>query len=381
MKQGDFSAKLYRRVCCFVLFFVAASASFNGYYDKWHLREPGVLLGADASNVPDGKFGFADIVDGTATRPFVYRQLLPAIADWMDKSIPKTTKDRLYNLNTNQGRVADIMVDSPLAKNQVYFFRYLVVYAATFLFALLSVYAMFLVCRALKFPEVSCVFAPVLMILAIPYFMSAGGYFYDYPELAFLAITVWMAIRFDWWWMLPVVALATWNKESFFLMTLTLYPFLRSRNSRVSALAGNGVLSFTSGAVYYAIRSHYLENPGSTVLVQWPRHLIFLMHPANLIDIEKTYGVLTFRPYTLLPLILIVWTVRRGWHRLPVEVRKHGRIAAAINFPLYFLFCMPGELRDLSMLYIVFMLLLAVNLALEVKQIEPAATTGAVLGT
>jgi hypothetical protein len=379
LNQGEFSSKLYRCACCFVLFVVAASASFNGFFDKWHFREQGVLLGSDTSNPADGRFGIVDILNGTASRPFVYRQLLPCIANWFDRSIPTAPKDRLYNFSTNQGRLGDIMIDSPLAKIHQYYFRYLVLYAMTFLFTLLSVFGMFLVCRALNLPTVSCVFAPVLMILAIPYFMSSGGYFYDYPELAFLAIAAWMALKFDWWWMLPVVALATWNKESFVLMTLTLYPLLRARNSRIMACVGTCVLALTSSATYFALRSHYLQNPGSAVLVQWPRQLLFLLHPANLVAIEKTFGILAPRPFTLFPLILIVWTVRRGWHRLPVEARRHGIIAAAINLPLYFLFCEPGELRDLSMLYIVFMLLLAVNLAVEVKEVESGPPTAAAL--
>jgi hypothetical protein len=54
-----------------------------------------------------------------------------------------------------------------------------------------------------------------------------------------------------------------------------------------------------------------------------------------------------------------VW---RGWSHLPQVVHRHAQIAAAINFPLYFLFCWPGEMRNLSMLYLVFLLALAANL-------------------
>jgi hypothetical protein len=42
-------------------------------------------------------------------------------------------------------------------------------------------------------------------------------------------------------------------------------------------------------------------------------------------------------------------------------MRRHGKFAAAINLPLYFLFGNPGELRALSMLYVTFLLLIAVN--------------------
>jgi hypothetical protein len=35
----------------------------------------------------------------------------------------------------------------------------------------------------------------------------------------------------------------------------------------------------------------------------------------------------------------------------------------ALNFPLFLLFCAPGELRDLSMLYVTLLLLVAASLA------------------
>ena len=59
---------------------------------------------------------------------------------------------------------------------------------------------------------------------------------------------------------------------------------------------------------------------------------------------------------------LLGFTGWLGWRRLPRIVQRHAQIAAAINLPLYFLFCSEGELRNLSFLYVVLLLLLAVNL-------------------
>jgi hypothetical protein len=252
-----------------------------------------------------------------------------------------------------------------MARNPVYLFRYLVFYFVTFLFAWLAVYAMYLVCKTVGVPPLARVFAPVVMILLIPYFMSIGGYYYDYPELAFLALAVWMAWTFEWWWMLPLVVLATWNKESFLFIVLTLYPIFRRRHSRTNALIGTASLALVSAAVYIAISLRFLHGPVGTVLNKWGMQLGFLLHPSNFFRLERTYGIPMFRVSTVFPLILIAWTVWRGWPLLPVAIRQYAKIAAAINFPLFFLFCSPGELRNLSMLYIVFLLLLAVNLTAE----------------
>jgi hypothetical protein len=362
MHEG-LESKLYRRVCVLLLFFVAASASFEGFFTKWHFREPGVVGGV--GDTTEWRFGLVEMLEGTAIRPYVYRQLLPTFANWVDHVTPQKIKDKLYRSSSKQIEAQDFIFVSPLARNPTYFFRYLVLYVTTFLFAWLSVFAMYLVCGALDVPPLARACAPVLMILAIPYFMSVGGYYYDYPELAFMALAVWMALKFDWWWMLPVVALATWNKESFLFVVLTLYPLLRARSSRASALLGTCVLALTSAAVYAVIRVHFLNNPGGTVLDKWSGQLAFLLHPANWFRWERTYGIPMFRAFTILPLVLIAWTAWRGWRFLPREIQRHGQLAALINFPLFFLFCAAGEMRDLSMLYIVFMLLLAVNLMVE----------------
>ena len=65
--------------------------------------------------------------------------------------------------------------------------------------------------------------------------------------------------------------------------------------------------------------------------------------------------------FTLAPIALLAWASWRAWPHLPPIAQRHAQIAAVINLPLYLLFCWPGELRDLSMLYVTFLLVLAVN--------------------
>lgn len=357
MIREALASRIYYRACCFVLFFVAASASFNGYYDKWHFHEAGVS-GANSHTQ------FDLIVDGTAYRPYVFRQLLPATANWLDRIAPQALKVWLFNPEgSGPAGILDSLFDSPLARNQAYFFRYMVVYACTFLFALLAVYAMHLVCQATGVSASAAVFAPVIFILLFPYFLSVGGYFYDYPELAFLALAVWIALKFDWWWIIPLAALGTWNKESFLLVIPTLYPIIRRRNSRLSAIMGTGVLVLICAAVYLAMRIRFAHNPGNALEMHLVQQLLYFEHPLDFfVGLEKTYGLLVSKCFTILPLALMIWTAWRGWRHLPRAIQRHGQIAAAINVPLFLLFCYPGELRDLSMLYIVFLLLVAGNL-------------------
>jgi len=356
MAQKTFASDLYYRACCFVLYFVAAAAAFNGYYDKWHLAEAGAAG-------EDDRFHFEMMVDGTAYRPYIFRQLLPATANWVDSATPRNFKTWLYDLQSGPAAQMDPFFDSPAAENPAYFFRYLIVYSGTFLFTLLALWAMHLVCRELAIPSTAAALAPAVVILLLPYLQSGGGFFYDFPELAFLALAVWAALKFDWWWIVPLAALGTWNKESFLFVLPTLYPFLRPRQSRIGALLGIAVLCLVSVAVSFPIRLHFAHNPGGALELHWRDQLRAFLHPLNLLfAAEKTYGVWAPRAFTVLPMALLVWTAKRGWSLLPRFVQRHGQIAAAINFPLYFLFCSEGELRNLSLLYIVLLLLLAVNL-------------------
>ena len=349
-----FSTRIYYAVCCFVLYFVAAAASFTGYYDKWHFSEA-QMAGEDA------RFSFEKIVDGTATRPVAYRVLLPTVANWVDAAVPKPFERWLYDYQNFQKM--DAFFPSPTAEDPVYFFRYLILYLETFLFALLAVYAMQLVCRALGFGPATALFTPVVVILLVPFIECNGGFFYDYPELALVSLAVWIALKFEWWWILPVALLGTWNKESFLLFMPTLYPFLRQRAVPIRAAAQVAVLMLLCGIAYLPVRLRFAVNPADASVIPGMDQLNYFLHPHNfLFDTETTYGLILWKSSTILPMALLVWTIWLAWSRLPLMIKRHAQIATAINLPLYVLFCAPGELRNLSMLYVALLAVLATNL-------------------
>ena len=346
-------SKLYLRVCCFVLFFAAASASFSGYYQKWHFAE---------ADVPgdDSWASIETMLDGTAHRPSVYRRLLPDTANWIDRVAPQAVHDWMGR--TDEPILYAISA-SATASDPRYAFRYRVIYIETFLCALMAVYAMYFVCSEVWPGSPGALFAPVILILLLPYLMTGGGFFYDYAELAFFALAVGVALRFQWWWLIPLAAVGTWNKETFLLFLVTLYPLLRRNASRGAAALRLGVLCVVSLAVLIPIRLHFAQNPGGGMEAWWwPRQMSFYLHPHNLFfATEETYGLRMLSASTVLPMALLTWTAVRGWKWLPEAIQQHARIAAAINLPLYIFFCNPGELRNLSMLYVVLLLVIAAN--------------------
>jgi hypothetical protein len=369
MNRSAWPAKLYHRVCLAALFFVAAAASFNGSYAKWHFREAGVS-GAMAPA------SFDAILNGTAARPYVYRQLLPAVARWLDGRIPRPWADQLFMARGSSGTTfISLFFDSPLARDRAWFVRYWIVYVLVFLFAWLAVCALYELGKAAGFRPVASALAAIAFILLMPYFCSVGGYFYDYPELAFMALAAWMALKCRWGWMVPLAALAACNHESFLFYVLALYPLLRLRTSRLSALVGTGTMVAACGLVYAALRWRFQGNGGGAVenhALEQMRYLLDLF--INSMK-EKTYGLPMVQPLNLVFIALLVWTAVRGWRWLPRAFQRHAQIAAAINVPLFILFCSPGEWRNLSMLYVALFMLMAANVQEWMGAVTPADKT------
>lgn len=351
------NSSLYDKAWILLIFFAAACASFNGFNDKWDFYT------APQHTVYPYVARFDAMIDGTAPRPYIYRQLIPSIANLTDHIVPSSAKVWLVSPRQGKPSRLSFLTNTSIAQDDHYSFRFLVLYLTTFGFVLFSLYAMLLVCRELGFSLAASVLAPVVLILLLPFLMNKGGYFYDYSELAFFALSAWVALRFEWWYLIPIAALATWNKESYLLFVLALYPMLRQRYSRRDSAVGIGVLSLVCVAVYTVLRSRYGMNPGGTVESHWNEQLHYFLDIRHIVfSEEKTYGMVGTSSCTIVPLLLLGWTFIHSWRRLPAVMRDHAKIAAIINVPLFLLFCAPGELRDLSLLYVTLLIAMATTM-------------------
>lgn len=354
MIRDILSHRFHAKLCCFLVFLFAAAISFSGFYNDAHFQEVGLPGGWDNAS-------FQRMVDGTADRPYVYRQLLPSVANWADRVAPQRVKLWFYYGEFERANPTIVAVAlSPAAKDQTWFFRYIVLYFTTFLFAFLAAVAMYLVCVALEVPRPAAVLASVCLILLVPYIQRNAGMFYDFPELAFFALAVWIALRFDWFFLLPIAILAECNKESFLFFIPTLYPFLLKRYSRRSAFLIVVFLCFACGAVYFPIHQHFAHNPGNTADLHLLEQLRFFAFSRELFYArQEAYGIPLPAACSVLPLLVLFLTVRRAWPALPSAVKSHAKLAAAINLPLFLLFGIPGEIRALGMLYITLLMVLA----------------------
>lgn len=348
--------KILYRVAGFFLFFMISSASFLGFYVKYHFRE------ADpAQNLSEQRYSLNLVLDGTASRPFIYRQLIPMIANQADRLTPQPIQDKLYATFTGRHDWLRELYPTPLGQDHNYFLRYSVVYLLSFASALLSTWAMFLLLRRQNFDLLVSLLAAFAVILLLPYFMTVGSYYYDYPELAFMSLSVYLALRSQWRWLILLALFATWNKESYLFFVPCLYPLLRKQSSRQQALLITTATGLISAAVMFTLHALYAYNPGGTTEFHLGEQIAYLLHPWRWIpQHETTYGIPLEPNFILWALVLAVLLVRSGWSSLSLPLRRFTLLATAINLPLFLLFCNEGELRNLSFLYLPLLFLIAV---------------------
>lgn len=334
-----------------LMYFSIAAVTFNGFYQKWGLRDI------------EKRYSFLEMIEGTAHRPFVHRQLLPAAANLTAAVLPERYAERMHAFASarrwwEQRTLSDWLTASAEVRSK-YFTQYLVVYFASFLSFALALFVLREVALAAGMGVVAATVAPPVFAIVFQYFLSMGGFFYDFPEMLFLALATLIAQRHVWPLLIPVTLLGTLNKESFLFFIPALLPLLSARMSRAKSLtivAGMGLLS---GASYLAVRSVFAQNPGSAVESWFIESILFYIKPSNYIAVETNWGVPTPRAFSFVGILLIVMLVSAAWTNLSQTLRSHALIAAAINLPLVVVFCGPGEMRNFSLCYVALFLMIA----------------------
>ncbi|QVQ25835.1 hypothetical protein [Achromobacter deleyi] len=345
-----FSSAGYRWFLLSCAYVVIAAAVINGFYTKWRLNDGHPAL------------GLSQLVEGTAHRPYVYRQFLPALANGIQGMLPEATVARISERLADPRRVnsrSGLAMRYPGSEALIpaVTLRYHLVYYLTFFALLAALFVMRRVCLQAGADAVAATAAPAILALLLPFFLTEGGYFYDFVELLFMMSAVLLAMGVSRHTplrvlgLLALAGLATWNKEAFFFFTPALYPLLRRNLPRAHAAALAAALLFVCGCVYLALRMRFAGNPGSTVDYQLWDNLRFYVDPGNWLRTESTYGVLLPRGFGIVSVLAFVGIAVNGWARLPQALRQHALLALAVNVPLFVLFCSPGEMRNLSMLY------------------------------
>jgi hypothetical protein len=343
-----------------------AAASFNGFYQKWGFWQwdgnPQTL--ADRQGEwGDERYSFEAMIEGTASRPFVHRQFLPTSANIVNRLVP----DQLKRMIENR-LVAYIwwerhpLIDRLRINNNIrehYLLRFYFIYYACVLFLFAAMFVARRLCVELGVGRIAATVAPLVFAMSLEYAYSMGGFFYDFPYVFFMMSAVLLALQGRFGWLVPVTVLGTTNHETFFFFVPTLLPLLNTRYNLLRSSVIVGALTFLAGVTYLLILIHYQHNPGATAESWIQSSLRFYLDWKNLFRFEVNYGVETPRAYSLFMFVMVTAVYCGAWPMLARPLRRHIQLAAAINFPLVFLFCGAGEMRNFVLCFVGFQLALA----------------------
>ena len=337
--------KIMNKILLMFAFYLVAAISFNCFFGQWHFRDNAQ------------RFSFAMMYDKTATRPFVHRQLMISAARKIAKHLPQKTHIKFIDNYRNSDW--NFISATYGAKIEPRFSaEYHIVYFMCIFFLMASMF----IWREIGFELTGNLTAGTIMAvcfaLIFPFFETVGGYFYDFGELLFFSLATLFAIR-GWWIALIILSpIAESNKESFLFFIITLFPLLLAKFSLKKSLLITLSSTFLCGINYLYIKSRFADNPGLPTEFHLPTRLQMISDGWTSWSIK--YGTFFGDGMYLPHIILVLFIAFSAWKFLPLHWKRHIKLALMINIPLYILFCWPGELRNLSMLYIGFIAMLAI---------------------
>lgn len=345
-----------------VLYFLTAAATYNGFYRKYGLRDGETRFSVDL------------MLDGTASRPFAYRQLLPATANLIAAHLPEHITERLEETFTTRsefyGNETRFGLRLGVADQKIYAVRYYIIYTTAFMMYFAALFFMREFCMFAGASQLSSTGAPVVFSLLLPTLLSIGGYFYDFSEIFFFFLSLCLARSQHRWALIPVAAIGTFNKEPYLVFLLSLAPLvIRSRTDR-RGMAFMAAAAGASALVYLALKLRFEGNPGGNMENHLLQNLRFYPNPLSLFQGQIAYGLPMFAGYSIVTAIIVIIVFRRGWSRMDRAVRQSVLLAASLNVPLVLAFSYPGEIRNLSMIFPALVSLIALTIdALAKRQL------------
>lgn len=317
------------------LLIAVTSAGYCGFFLKWSFRED------------SASFGFTAMIEDTAKRPFIHRQFLPVLAKKSAELLPTQTKEKLSKNLIEKQHIEKRFAQANIPE------KYVIEYYFMFIFCFISFFAAICILRLLLIEvtqdKFSATLGACLFAILFPFFEVLGGYFYDCGEVFFFFLAALLAVRKNFIALILITPLAELNKESFLFFAATLFPFL--------GLKKTFSLMFIAGLSYLYVKNIFINNPGDSADLQLWNHLDQLFDVNSYFMTASTYGLPLPTRIFFLHVIYVVWIIKNFWCKLSDDWKMHAKIALAINGTLYILFIAPGELRDLSMLYVSFIIL------------------------
>lgn len=328
------------------IFYIVAAASFNGFF-----------LGYAFLDKVDQRRAFVQMYDETAHRPFIYRQFMIQLSKEIRAAMPKKMQKFLiekfkeYDAIPAHYALSKIELRYSIEYHILYFMCFYFIFFSMFLWREIGIE---ITGNKTAGTLAACCFAVIFPLLEV------RGVFYDCAELLFFSAATLFALKGKWLALILIAPIAEYNKESFLFFLITLFPFLAVKFNLKKAAFITLTAVFLSGCVYLYLKMLYAGNLGGNVEFHFLEHLDYMSQTDNWFFSRFVYGVYWAGGVTFLNILLVGWIIKRTWKKLSATWKNHFKIAAAINIPLYMIFCYPNEIRNLSLLYISFIAMLSI---------------------
>lgn len=263
---------------------------------------------------------FEDMIEGTADRPYVYRQLLPCIAR-AARALGLPQPSARQDFDADFLRRWPQIVES-FSWPHSHLFEYSIVAVAQ----ILSFCGTLWLLRALlshftNFSESARDFAPLGALLLLPFFFGSGKHLYDPTTLFFSAWLLWLLAARHMRWFFVAFFLACWNKET----TLLFVPIFcvaalqtPTKNARWIALQGALLLLMWLGVKLF-LNGVFRGNGGSVTEFHLDNTLNLWRKPqfAFFVLVVALMGFLAARDWKSKPPLL---RAGLGWTLWPLAI-------------------------------------------------------------
>jgi hypothetical protein len=293
------------------------------------------------------------LMDGTADRPFVYRRLAPdLVRAATDRMMARIPPDRALHY-TEESPINRYRLDPSLS------LRTAVSHRVAYFFIWLSLTATFL-CGAALVQAIrggtwlAALATATVVVSLLPIMFTEHGYLYDFSEL-FLWTALLLCVVRRWWVAVPILfGLMLANKESAALVVPALFPLFFSRLGAKKALIWTGVLGAGSLGWLAYVRTKYALLPGTSREWWLPQNFVFWTTPSSYLKLKTgvfSPGLYSPAGANVIFLVLLLIPLRFGWKRVAADWRWATVLLSAVLLPLFFVSGFLDEIRALSLLY------------------------------
>ncbi|MCC8397499.1 hypothetical protein LJ656_33665 [Paraburkholderia sp. MMS20-SJTR3] len=333
----------------FVLLLVLAGNITNSVLLKFGFRDDHKLDGYAQS------LTLVSMMEGTAPRPYVYRATFAKAAKQIAARLSPELQQKFFKSISRYDSLRHSYFSG--VPDEYWTPVVAITYHIVYFFVVLSMVLTLLVVYKLARMH-GLTFGQTLGFLAgfsivYPLTFQQGGYYYDFIEILGVFSACFFVLKR---WMIPctlVIALFSFNKETFFLVPLALF-FLHERDVSMRSRIGWLLLQIACCFVSrHFVMNGYDANSGSFIEVHAKENLLFWLNPGSYVRFYNLIAKGIFTPSLQNPLILVPSIVffRHAWRQAGTRYKRYFFAAFLPVAALFMLFGYTDEARNLSLAF------------------------------